>query len=410
MDAKQLGQKLRQAREQCGRSQQGVADHLNLPRTAITQIEAGNRLVSTFELVQLAKLYHYSPAYFLEDEHENSDEVEVVLYRAEPALQKNSEIKQYLDLCHQGVILEKILGRNRQWVSPTYNLSFPETKADAVQQGELTAEQERKRLGLGQIPIADLEDLISNQGIWVSSTKLPPDMSGLFLNNPKIGLVILVNATHVISRKRFSFAHEYAHALLDRDNKIQISNTTNHKDLVEIRANAFAAAFLMPAEGIAHQLRTFNKGQHTRQEQMIFDVITGGKAEVESRKRATSQEITFQDIALIAHHFGVSYQATIYRLRSLRYISETKCDQLLTNENKGKSYLRELNLLDDLEKQQERKLWARELRNQLIHLAIEAFRQEEISKGKIFEIGEAVGMGGDKLYQLAETLMKDEKK
>ena len=57
MDAEELGRRLRVAREARGLSQQAVADAFGLPRTAITQMEAGNRSVSTLELIKLAELY-----------------------------------------------------------------------------------------------------------------------------------------------------------------------------------------------------------------------------------------------------------------------------------------------------------------------------------------------------------------
>ena len=53
-DTKQLGFRLRSARERRSLSQQMVAQALNLQRTAITNIEAGTRAVSTLELARLA--------------------------------------------------------------------------------------------------------------------------------------------------------------------------------------------------------------------------------------------------------------------------------------------------------------------------------------------------------------------
>jgi cytoskeletal protein RodZ len=47
MDAAQLGDRLRAARDRLGLSQQAVADALALPRTAITNIETGARAVLT---------------------------------------------------------------------------------------------------------------------------------------------------------------------------------------------------------------------------------------------------------------------------------------------------------------------------------------------------------------------------
>ena len=65
MEAEELGRRLRVAREARGLSQQAVANALDLPRTAITQMEAGNRSVSTLELTKLAELYLRPVSYFL---------------------------------------------------------------------------------------------------------------------------------------------------------------------------------------------------------------------------------------------------------------------------------------------------------------------------------------------------------
>jgi Zn-dependent peptidase ImmA (M78 family) len=56
-------------------------------------------------------------------------------------------------------------------------------------------------------------------------------------------LVILVNSSPVRARRRFSYAHEYAHALLDRDRQVTVTSTDNAAELIEKRANAFAASF-----------------------------------------------------------------------------------------------------------------------------------------------------------------------
>ena len=67
MEAEELGRRLRIAREARGLSQRTVADALGLPRTAITQMEAGNRSVSTLELTKLAELYLHPVSYFLQE-------------------------------------------------------------------------------------------------------------------------------------------------------------------------------------------------------------------------------------------------------------------------------------------------------------------------------------------------------
>ena len=52
-----LSKRLKEEREYRGFSQEEVARHLNVPRSAISLIENGSRRVSAEELSQLAKLY-----------------------------------------------------------------------------------------------------------------------------------------------------------------------------------------------------------------------------------------------------------------------------------------------------------------------------------------------------------------
>lgn len=54
---KELGRHLAAQRKQRKRAQKQVAEALGLPRTAISQIENGNRAISTLEIVKLARLY-----------------------------------------------------------------------------------------------------------------------------------------------------------------------------------------------------------------------------------------------------------------------------------------------------------------------------------------------------------------
>jgi transcriptional regulator with XRE-family HTH domain len=59
-----LGEKLREAREYVGFSQDDVAVVLKLPRTAVTNIENGQRKVEAIELKRMAELYRRSVGYF----------------------------------------------------------------------------------------------------------------------------------------------------------------------------------------------------------------------------------------------------------------------------------------------------------------------------------------------------------
>ena len=90
MDAETLGRRLRSARAARGLSQQEVAQELGLARTAITQLEAGNRSVSTLELNALSELYLRRVADFLQDATEDDDsDVLVALHRTAPGLERD---------------------------------------------------------------------------------------------------------------------------------------------------------------------------------------------------------------------------------------------------------------------------------------------------------------------------------
>lgn len=403
-----LGRKLREAREICGISQQAAAEAIGAPRTAITQIEAGNRSVSTLELSKLAARYRISIASFFEDDAlAKEEDLLVALHRVVPGLENHpavqSEVERCVSLFREGINLEQLIGQEQRVGPPSYAVDVPRTVGDAITEGEHVAHEERQRLGIGNAPIPDVSELLTTQGIWASGLELPDQMSGLFLQHRSIGLGILVNAAHPRSRKRFSYAHEFAHALMDRDDSVTVSSAANASDLIEKRANAFAAAFLMPRGGIADVLLGLDKGRPSRSEQSIFDAATGGSFDADIRSSAGSQHITYNDVAMIAHHFGVSYQAAVYRLKSLRHVSPSASQELLDNELHGRDYLKALDLFDDLEEQEARQYWDRELRSEVAHLAIEAFRQEEISRGRLLEVSKSLGIGGERLLVLAEA-------
>ena len=408
MNAKDLGRRLRSAREARGLSQQAVAHALSLPRTAVTQLEAGSRSVSTLELTRLSELYLHPVADLLHEGPRDEDrDVLVALHRVAPGLEEDpvtrEQVARCVHLCREGVSLERLLDAEPRSGPPSYEMRLPRSPGEAVAQGEEAAEQDRRRLGIADAPIADVSELIASQGVWASGVTLPDGMSGLFLRHPSIGLAILVNSSHAKGRKRFSYAHEYAHALLDRNGKITISSTDNSSEMVEKRANAFAAAFLMPRGGIRASLRNLDKGLPSRQDHAIFDAASGGHIEAAQRTPARSQRITYKDNAMLAHHFGVSYQAAVYRLKSLRYISASESGELLDQEHFGRKYLKALNMFGDVGKRENQRYSDRELRNEIAHLAIEAYRREEISRGRVLELSKTLRITGDTLLSLAEA-------
>ncbi len=64
-----LAQKLREAREYLGLSQEYVSQQTNMTRPAISEAEAGRRKVESLELKRLATLYGRPLNYFLPDQN-----------------------------------------------------------------------------------------------------------------------------------------------------------------------------------------------------------------------------------------------------------------------------------------------------------------------------------------------------
>ncbi|WP_030790004.1 helix-turn-helix domain-containing protein [Streptomyces sp. NRRL S-920] len=63
-----LGERLKKTRDYLNMSQQFVSDSTGIPRSAISDIERGERRVDSLELKKLARRYRQPVAYFLAEE------------------------------------------------------------------------------------------------------------------------------------------------------------------------------------------------------------------------------------------------------------------------------------------------------------------------------------------------------
>lgn len=388
----QLGQRIRAARESCGLTQEQLAEPARLSRIAIGQIEAGTRSVSSLELDRIAHAVGRDIKSFFAASFVERDALSA-LFRSDAELAEQAELHKALQdslaLGREMTNLERLLSIDRaQLLTASYELPNPQSKWDAIQQGQRVATEERQRLGCGTSPIGDLCDLLESQGVRTGTVTLPPNISGLTLVNEAIGVFVVVNADHPPVRQRFSWAHEYAHVLVDRDRSGAISRTENRSDLLEIRANAFAAEFLMPAEGALQFVQTLGKGSASRSQVSIFDEADAVQAE--QRSAPGSQDIQLYDVTLLAHHFGVSRIAALYRLKNLRLIDDPEFQRLKAEEESGagQTVANFLSALETTSGQSARD----DFRRRFLGLALEAYRREDISRSKLTELAAMVGM------------------
>lgn len=382
-------------------TQDDAAKHLGVSRPTFVQIEAGNRSVSSLELDKLAFLFGRDIREFVANNFQEEDPLSA-LFRAQAAVVGEpvvlEKLRECMSLGHELTNLERLVGIDRDLSGvATYPLPAPKSRWDAIQQGQRLAEEERRRLGLGHAPLPDMSELLESQGVRTGLVDLPDDVSGLTLSDRKLGLFVVVNRAHHYLRRRFSFAHEYAHVIVDRGQFGLISRTSERDDLLEVRANAFAANFLLPAEGVRQFLAGLGKGKPSRVSAEIFD--EAGSLSVEGRSEPGSQTLQLYDLVQLAHHFGVSRLSTLFRLRNLRLVTDSEFEhqKAVDEQGKGKQLAVLLGIVEP-----DHSVMRSEFKHRFLGLALEAFRRDELSRGKLRELVAMVGLEEDDLVQLID--------
>ena len=111
-------------------------------------------------------------------------------------------------------------------------------------------------------PPVPVKELAERLGARVAYEPLEDDVSGMLYRRGR-GSLILVNRLHHPHRQRFSLAHELGHLVLHNDavfidKKVRFNFRDSRSALgvnpVEIQANRFAAALLMPQRWVLEQV------------------------------------------------------------------------------------------------------------------------------------------------------------
>jgi len=380
-----LRQRLHTARVSAGLSQADVAAALGVARPTISQIESGKRAVSGVELVQLARLYGRPIEWFVdEDGAAASDEDALtVLFRAvELQPEDRAAALHFQSLCRSSSELERLVNQQVRVEVPEYSSAGdPQTKGEAIRQGERVASEERRRLGLGDAPIRNMMDLLETQGVRIFALPLHDRaISGIFLYERELGPCILVNREEPRSGLPFNAAHEYAHLLFDRRLRARVSTAAKalesgngREELLEVQANSFAAAFLLPAGGIERYL---------------------GQRDMTRRNR---QSLSAVDIVYLQHAFGVSYQVALDRLQNLGWLDRARhADPRAAASD---SLARSLGVFDETSVDPHENIPYGSSR--YWYLALEAYREGKISLGKLAEL---LGMGIEDVRDLVWEL------
>jgi Zn-dependent peptidase ImmA (M78 family)/transcriptional regulator with XRE-family HTH domain len=311
MDPIVLGARVRHARQAAELTQEQLSELLEIPRSAVSEIENGHRGLSAAELIAVSKHLRRGLDYFVGDGEEASQELNHfdVRFRSLQLRAGDADtVFRFEQRCRDYKWLEDILAVPSLNRPPVYPLDPPRSLSDAKDQGEELAAEERNRLALGSDPVQDPFNIVESQGVRVILMSLEtPDVSGIFHHDEELGACFLVNTAFHRNRWSYDLLHEYCHVLVDRfSGSRRISPVEGNGDLVERRANAFAAAFLLPTKGVERFLAT---------------------------RGVKHDSAEYLDIFYVMAAFGASFQATVFRLRELGFLHEARAEAYLSARN-----------------------------------------------------------------------------
>jgi transcriptional regulator with XRE-family HTH domain len=91
-----LALRLKEAREYLGLSQQEVAKAIDIPRSAISLMESGQRKVDSVELKALARLYQRPIAFFTDEDTQPKAAAEVAMLAKQVAKLSEQDLNELL--------------------------------------------------------------------------------------------------------------------------------------------------------------------------------------------------------------------------------------------------------------------------------------------------------------------------
>lgn len=301
MEPMSQGQFLLRARQRMGFRQEDAAQAIGVTRAMISYWESGRRIPNDRQLVALGDLYRTGMTALLTGEglEDARDETEMLFRGADLDLPAGArpgvtEFRHFLD--NYARLADVVgIGIHGLRQSPFISVKGAPSMAEARRK----AEEVRAHLRIGLGPITDLDAMCELLGVTVYQAALGSDLtttiSGGFVDHPVVGFSILVNVEMTPGRRRFTVAHELAHALFHSGPKTKFVLSGTTKDVRERFADWFAGEFLMPTEGIRRVMEEHGRG--TR----VTDPV---------------------DVVHLQRYFNVSYATALVRLLQARIVSE----------------------------------------------------------------------------------------
>lgn len=304
IEPRNLGARIREAREGRGWTQQQLADRLEMARTTIVAIEKGERRLKPSEIVQISSLLDRSVSDLLQ-RGMPSEGFSVQLRSSLPSQLPSPDlpplVEEFQRLCEDYAKLEELC---QAPLRRRYPAEYDIQGVDPELAAEDVATSERRRLDLGEGPLVRLREILEGDvGIRIFQLKMPSNVAGMFAYAESFGACIAVNLNHPSERRRVSLAHELGHLLTARyQTEITLEARFERRPAAERFAEAFARSFLIPTSGIRRRFLEL--------------------------ERERTHGVTHGDLCRLAHFYSVSMEVMTRRLEELRLIPSGTWDRL----------------------------------------------------------------------------------
>jgi transcriptional regulator with XRE-family HTH domain len=341
-NAQDIGRALQRARKSRGFTQAEIAPQLGVSRSTIAQIETGRRLLKADDLRRLAAFYDCSPSELLAPITPGQQEVDGVseMFRTYPDLAEDQGPSSFAGVCAMARALTELEAKLEVAAIahplPEYRTEHATTPWQAARQGYRVAEDERRRLALGEVPIRFVDELMMTLGVRCAKATLPKGIISISIAQLDHGLLVVVDKALSLEHRRFRYAHGLAHFLFGGEGPWRACSSGVAPDLAEVRADAFASSFLMPQHGLRRYVETLGKETLGRGAPTILAVFsegdgrdkTGESRRVDGRQRKGRNPLTLSDVLRVAHYYGTSPSVAAHRLRNLRVLTDRELDQI----------------------------------------------------------------------------------
>jgi Zn-dependent peptidase ImmA (M78 family) len=276
-----IGERLKLARRAAGLSLRELAASAGISAQAISKYERGLDTPSSGVLLRLAEVLGVKIEYFF---RRNKVNLSPPAYRKKSTLPRKKE--------------EAVLARIQEWLERYLEVEelfspgeaacrfiLPEGVNPSIavpEEVERVAGELRAAWQTGLDPIENLTELLEDKGIKVGLVEGAKGFDACTFTTEEGCPVIAVRRDLPGDRQRFNLAHELGHIILRPEKGLS----------AEKAAHRFAGAFLVPAPA--------------------------ARRELGDRRYALS----FYELHLLKHKYGLSMQAWVYRAKDLGIISE----------------------------------------------------------------------------------------